>query len=597
MELVGISLYPTSTGPREEIREMNCSKRVLRLVVMGFSVSFLWQCSKDSGGSAAGLICSVLNNSTNSNALTVGFGADFLDSLRLRLGLREQFLSQDDQDQLNAGIKDSINSAFQAASLDRLISVAAVSSIPKAKGEDDGVRFLELGGSIGSGVGFASKLLKNQKVLDALSMNLNLQGQDSALSFVEDSFNVFVTSQPAQLLEAGGFNKQQWAYQQTDLDSAQEDFDSIDNKKDQVIVAVIDTGVDYEHKALADSFYRKEGNIVGYDFVSNDNIADDDQGHGTHCAGIIAGKKVSDQGMIGVAELLAPNKVRIMPIKVLGADGSGSTDAINKGIRWAMQNGADVISMSLGGGVDFSSIKDSNGTESPIIRDAIEAGIILVVAAGNEGCPLGGECEKKSLFVLSQKINEYTVLPCSYNGTICVGASDSDATLASYSNYPSDTIRKGVDPDTTARDNKRTSTDISAPGTSIYSTYPDNQYKLLSGTSMATPYVAGLAALYKLKLSEQAQQLKGSPQRSFRDILQASELALETEGAETRNFIGQVDLAYFIKQLKAIDNNSEAAVAAPENLKKIEDPEESKQPSDSSDSEKVPNLLSQVCGF
>ena len=93
--------------------------------------------------------------------------------------------------------------------------------------------------------------------------------------------------------------------------------------------------------------------------------------------------------MVGVAELMAPGKVKIMPIKVLGAKGGGSTTAINKGIRWAIKNGADVISMSLGGAMDFSDFQKSGGAVDIIIREAVEKGNrVVVVAAGNENCPI-----------------------------------------------------------------------------------------------------------------------------------------------------------------------------------------------------------------
>jgi subtilisin family serine protease len=274
-----------------------------------------------------------------------------------------------------------------------------------------------------------------------------------------------------------------------------------------------------------------------------------------------------------------------MPIKALGSKG-GSTDAVNKAIRYAMAEGAHVISMSLGGGVDFQNLVSSNGTESQILRDAIKAGIIVVVAAGNENCPLGGECKQQTLFVLSQTINEYTVLPCSYNGTICVGASDPDATLAPYSNFPS-SLTKGVDPSVTNPATKRTSPDITAPGSSIYSTYLNSGYKTLDGTSMAAPYVAGLAAIFQLKAAADKRNADGSPQQTFRRLLQEAELELALEQDETRSYVGQVDLSHFMKKLRELNTDTPAGPAP--TLKAVEEPE-------GEEAGEAPNALAAICG-
>ena len=110
------------------------------------------------------------------------------------------------------------------------------------------------------------------------------------------------------------------------------------------------------------------------------------------------------------------------------------------------------------------------------------------MAAGNEGCPLGGACELPG-FLTTRAFEEYTVVPCAYEGTLCVGATDPDETLAKYSNFSS---KKSAA--------YRTRADVNAPGSRIYSTWPLDQggpYKVISGTSMATPYVAGVAALLK----------------------------------------------------------------------------------------------------
>ncbi len=535
-------------------------------------------CGGKSGAVAGAIACSLLAASLNPSTLTVGLSQALLGSLEQGLNLA------DDTDSLNDRIKNAINNAFVSASIGSQISIKAVTAVPKENGADDGVRFFELGGNLAPGVNFASSFLKLPAVQKALTSSLRL-ADNKPFAFIEDSFRVSKTGR-ISVLQSNKVSPKQWAYGQTKSDQAVILANALPNTRDQVVVAVLDTGVALEHPALKDNIYTVNGEVKGYDFANNDPVADDDEGHGTHCAGIIAAKNIGESGMVGVGEMLAPGKVRIMPIKVLSKKGGGSTEAINKGIRYAMAEGAQVISMSLGGGVDFQNLIKSNGTESQIMRDAIEAGIIVVVAAGNENCPLGGNCKQQSLFVLSQTINEYTVLPCSYNGTICVGASDPDATLASYSNFPSSPT-KGVDPSVVDPTNKRTSPDIAAPGSAIYSTYLDNAYKSLDGTSMAAPYVAGLAAIFQLKAAADKRNADGTPQKTFRRLLQEAELALAAEGSETRSYVGQVDLTYFMKKLQEL-NTGKAAGTAP-TLEAVED-------STDQEADEAPNALAAICG-
>jgi subtilisin family serine protease len=544
----------------------------------------LTSCDGKGGGGAGGaLLCSLLSAGVDQQSLTVGFGQGFLDAVKGSLGLLAE-----DEEVVNGAIKEAINNAFEAASISSAISLSSVESVPKSSGsDDDGVRFLKFDGSLAAGVNFVSTVLQNDSVQQALNESFGLTAS-SPFGFIEDSYQVFA---------AGNFHEstaltlqqqvKQWAYTQTDLDTAQTVAGSLENVKDQVVVAVIDTGVDLDHPALVNNLYRQNNEVVGYNFADDNANPDDDQGHGTHCAGIIAAEDVGDEGMTGVAQKLAPGKIKIMPVKVLGSDGSGSTAAINKGIRYAMAQGADVISMSLGGGVEFSDLQKSNGSESQIIRDAVNAGVIVVVAAGNEDCPLGGKCEQTSLLVLSKEIDEYTVLPCSYNGTICVGASDPDATLAPYSNYPSSQEAKGVDPNSTDSANKRISPDIIGPGSAIYSTFKDGEYRFLDGTSMATPYIAGLAALYKLKVP-QSLETSSNAQTNFRNLLQAAEVELKEEDSATRSFVGQVDTAYFLKKLREFIDSTPAGQAP--DLGEVDEP-------DSTGANiEAPNLLSLICG-
>lgn len=531
-------------------------------------------CSGKSGTLAKQLACSLLGAGVNKSSLTVGLSQAFLSSLK-----GEQSLSLTAAE-LDGKIQETLNGALETAGLDEQLNIKSVASVPKQKNSDDGVRFLELGGNLAPGVNFASSILKSVDFQAALGARLNLQGS-SSFDFIEDSFNVYASGSTSLAADRG----KQWAYQQSDAAKAQTIAAALPNAKEQVVVAVLDTGVALNHDALRDNLYKVDGQLKGYDFANNDPDPDDDQGHGTHCAGIIAAQNVGAEGMTGVGELLAPGKVKIMPVKVLGQKG-GSTEAVNKGIRYAMAEGADVISMSLGGGMEFKDFISSNGAESKVIRDALDAGVILVVAAGNENCPLGGKCEQKSLLVLKQAISEYTVIPCSYNGTICVGASDPDATLAAYSNYPSSEEQKGIDPARKDPAQQRRSPDTIAPGSAIYATYLNNSYKSLDGTSMATPYVAGLAAIFKLKLGAAHQNAAGSPQQTFRRLLQEAELSLKEEDSSTRSFVGQVDLAYFMEKLREHAEGAAPAASKPE-LQPIAGVEDSQS--------SAPNALSALC--
>jgi len=218
----------------------------------------------------------------------------------------------------------------------------------------------------------------------------------------------------------------------------------------KVIVAVIDTGVDYTHEDLA-----SVNKSIGWDFVNNDANPMDDNGHGTHVAGIIAATMNNRKGVVGVA----PN-ITVMPIKVLNSAGSGYESDVADGIRWAADHGAKIISMSLGG--DLPDPQTYEATRYAFFTK----GVLIIAAAGNSG------------------LNQPS-FPGAYPWVIAVGALDSSGRRASYSQYGN-------------------FVDITAPGSNIISTVPKGTcelcdpsgYSSLSGTSMATPYVSGVAALY-----------------------------------------------------------------------------------------------------
>ncbi len=206
-----------------------------------------------------------------------------------------------------------------------------------------------------------------------------------------------------------------------------------------VKVAVVDSGVDAAHPELS-------GRVLGgYDFVDDDGKACDGNGHGTHVAGVIAASGDNGVGVAGVAW-----RTSILPVRVLDESGSGYYSDVIEGIRYAADQGADVINLSLGGSAGSQALQDA-------VDYAHAKGSILVAAAGNDG----------------QDTLSY---PAACRNTISVGASDRDDLPASFSNRGGDL-------------------DLLAPGISIYSTYPNSGYVKMRGTSMATPQVSGALAL------------------------------------------------------------------------------------------------------
>ena len=233
----------------------------------------------------------------------------------------------------------------------------------------------------------------------------------------------------------------QWGLPKIDMPNAWQ----IGEGSSDVVVAVIDTGIDLDHPDLSCTVPDGEPKLTnGWDYANGDSSADDDHSHGTHVAGIISACTDNDVGIAGVA----PN-VRLMPVKVLDSGGSGSYSDVANGIIYATNNGADIINLSLGGSA-------GNSTLASAVQYANNNGVLVIAASGNAGA--------SSIYY-----------PAAYSEAMAVGATDSTDYRAYYSNYGN-----GLD--------------VVAPGSSIYSTVPGS-YAYKSGTSMATPHVAGLAAL------------------------------------------------------------------------------------------------------
>lgn len=301
----------------------------------------------------------------------------------------------------------------------------------------------------------------------------------------------------------------------------------------EVVVAVIDTGVDVDHPDLADNMWINPGEIAdngidddgnGYvddvhgvdlvdgdgdptpdpDGIDNDNFGGADNGteHGTHVAGIIAAVGNNARGVSGVAW-----DISIMGVRALDEEGSGTDTEIAEGIRYAADNGAHVINMSLGGYGSTSVLENA-------VEYAVEKGVTVIAAAGNDGI----------------NINKFSFYPACYDDVLGVASTNQQHEASSFSNYGSDCV------------------DVAAPGELIYSTLYSGDaahgfstdYGYMTGTSMATPVVAGVVGLL------QSQDLTlDHNQRSSIVLATAENIGLTEEYGS-----GQVDLASALENIQ-----------------------------------------------
>jgi len=343
---------------------------------------------------------------------------------------------------------------FDTASVENITSVAEVTTFLVGGGID----FQAV-----CGLGLVGQALVRSSDASLADVESWLSGNIYVSSFERDAISQIDTT-PSD----PGFD-QLWGMDSIDAENAW----TISTGSSSVVAAVIDTGVDYNHSDLAANIWVNPGEIAGngidddgngfvddvhgYDFVNNDGDPMDDNGHGTHVSGTIAAEANNGRGVTGVNWSSS-----IMALKFLGSNGSGylsdAVQAINYATMMRTQYGVNVrvLNNSWGGGGYSSALASA-------IQASCNADILFVAAAGNSG---------SNNDAMAQYPANYTSA-----NVISVAAVDGADRLASFSSYGATTV------------------DIAAPGVTIYSTTPGNTYSYYSGTSMATPHVAGVAAL------------------------------------------------------------------------------------------------------
>jgi thermitase len=306
---------------------------------------------------------------------------------------------------------------------------------------------------------------RSGKATDGLRKRLQ---RDPAVAYVEPDFFQFASKTPDDPF---------YAFDYALVDTAEDhDIDAPDawgTRTGCAKVAVLDTGIDTDHPDLAANVYKSEDkpnngkdddkngfvdDTYGYNAIKGKGSGEDDNGHGTHVAGIVAGRGNNANGISGVCW-----STKLLAVKFMNSKGKGSTSDAIDGIDYAVKQGIKIINCSFGSSSKSSALHDA-------VDYAQDHNALLVVAAGNDG----------------ENIDKSPVYPASYTDSniLAVAASTSGDTLASFSNFGSEGV------------------DVAAPGDSIFSTYLGGGYKVLSGTSMAAPYAAGVAALLRKQESD-----------------------------------------------------------------------------------------------
>ena len=305
------------------------------------------------------------------------------------------------------------------------------------------------------------------------------------------------------------------------------------------VIAIIDTGVDLTHPDLKDNLWTNtaeaegeagfdndnngfKGDVHGWDFINNTGNIRDNNMHGTHVAGIAAACN-NDIGIVG-----ANPQALIMAISVMQSDGSGDIATIAKGIDYAAQNGADVLNLSLG-----------TYANSRTLRQALERAYhsaVIVAAAGNDGYPVDPECGISN-----------PSFPGAYSFVLGVQATIGNGNLAYFSNF--DCNGPNYSSVSTLQDPDGFNYELMAPGVNLLSTVPGGKYRELSGTSMATPLVAGAISALKMVKQYDTQEIL------WGDLLHSSNIA---EAFAVPNRPAELDLVkVMLKERKELADETE----------------------------------------
>ena len=273
----------------------------------------------------------------------------------------------------------------------------------------------------------------------------DLLKDDQSIEYIEPDMYIDLSEdEPVKNSKENIINYISWGVERLGIDKYAK-YIKDENKENTVAIAVIDTGIDYNHSIFKDKLLYS-----GYDFINNDDDPYDDslQGHGTHVAGIIADS---------TREL---DNIKILPIKALNSFGLGTISSLGNSIKYAIDSNVDIINLSLGltDGVHSNLIEE-------LILEAVNSGITVVNAAGNSNSNTMYSC------------------PSHLDEAIIVSAIDINNNKAYTSNYGPNI-------------------DVAAPGVNIYSSIPGDNYAYKSGTSMAAPYISSIAAMIKLNNPE-----------------------------------------------------------------------------------------------
>ena len=396
----------------------------------------------------------------------------------------------------SAGISslDAVLTEFGVEDMEQLLPQAKVKGTPRRAKAFNGTTIVER-----DLTQLYKVKLNEQKTHETMQMVEKLKALPE-VEFAEPNYKLYLMDTEI----AGSFGGNPYVTQQWYLDAygvKQLWNKPIINPK-RPVIAIIDTGVDMTHpdivpnlwtnqaEAEGESGYDNDGNgfkgdVHGWDFINNTPNVKDFNMHGTHVAGIAAAAN-NGIGIIG-----ANPQALIMPISVMQSDGTGDVATIVKGINYAAQNGADVLNMSLG-----------TYANSRALRQALEKAYqtaVIVAAAGNDGKCVNSDHHPVPCYGAAP------MFPAAYSFVLGVQAITSTGGLAGFSNYDDD--GNTFSSVTTLQDPDGFNYELKAPGTSMLSTIPGGKYKVLQGTSMASPLVAGAISTLKMVKNYDTQEI------------------------------------------------------------------------------------------